>query len=156
MRYNRNVLIKLLCRNRPGLYNSDCVRNAFIKVLLNKNNEFVFVKARTFLYEEKDAIIAIQLLYYLAKRGHGKSQYELAKCYFNGWGVNKDLNKAVYWMKCARRKNVYNARDMTKAILSLSSNISAAKEKKRQVKRLISCIKGIKKHDRNIEEQEKY
>lgn len=46
-----------------------------------------------------------------AEKGHAKAQYCLGLCYFNGWGVEKNLEQAVKWFKAASDQGELNAKN---------------------------------------------
>ena len=48
-----------------------------------------------------------------AEHGYVESQYEIANCYAMGLGVEKDVNKAVYWYtKAAKQRHIYAKREL--------------------------------------------
>jgi hypothetical protein len=65
----------------------------------NENN-----KGESFLnevYSETNLTSAFELFQASSKLGYAKGQVNLAKMYINGWHAEKDLNKALYWLKQA-------------------------------------------------------
>ena len=45
-----------------------------------------------------------------AEKGDAKAQFNLGNCYFNGWGVSKNMAEAVKWYKKAARQGIPNAK----------------------------------------------
>jgi TPR repeat protein len=47
----------------------------------------------------------------LAKQGNSKKQFRLGWLYYNGYGVKKDLNKAIYWFKISAKQGNIQAKN---------------------------------------------
>lgn len=56
-------------------------------------------------YYHGDHLLAAQIWLEPAERGDAKSQSALGFLYLFGWGVTKDINKAVYWYVRAANQN---------------------------------------------------
>ena len=67
-------------------------------------------------YEE-----ALPLFEKLAREGDAEAMYYLGIMYYEGWGVDKDLDKAVEWWKKANRRGSLDAKYMLQTICSTSS-----------------------------------
>ncbi len=67
-------------------------------------------------YEE-----ALPLFEKLAREGDAEAMYYLGMMYYEGWGVEKDLDKAVEWWKRANRRGSLDAKYMLQTICSTSS-----------------------------------
>ena len=52
---------------------------------------------------------AVTLFEPLAAKGNDEAQYTLGYCYYNGLGVDKDLDKAMQWFKKSAKQNNLNA-----------------------------------------------
>ena len=67
-------------------------------------------------YEE-----ALPLFEELAREGNAEAMYYLGMMYYEGWGVDKDLDKAVEWWKKADRRGNLDAKYMLQTLCSTSS-----------------------------------
>ncbi len=67
-------------------------------------------------YEE-----ALPLFEKLAREGNAEAMYYLGMMYYEGWGVDKDLDKAIEWWKRANRRGSLDAKYMLQTICSTSS-----------------------------------
>ena len=57
----------------------------------------------------------------LAREGNAEAMYYLGMMYYEGWGVDKDLDKAVEWWKKADRRGNLDAKYMLQTLCSTSS-----------------------------------
>ncbi|BCD61766.1 MULTISPECIES: tetratricopeptide repeat protein [Nitratiruptor] len=73
------------------------------------------------LFEADKFDEALPLFKELAKNGDGEAMYYLGMMYYEGWGVEKDQNKAVEWWKKANRRGNLDAKYMLQTICSTSS-----------------------------------
>ena len=61
-------------------------------------------------YEAKDYETAVKLYKEAAEQGNEKAQFNLARCYAIGEGVEKDLKEAEYWFRKAAERGLEQAK----------------------------------------------
>ena len=72
-------------------------------------------------FENDRFLEALPLFEELAREGNAEAMYYLGMMYYEGWGVDKDLDKAVEWWKKADRRGNLDAKYMLQTICSTSS-----------------------------------
>jgi len=76
------------------------------------------------LFEKERFQEAKELFLPLAKEGDSEAMYYLGVMYYEGWGVERSLDKAVEWWKRAQRRGNLDAKYMLQTI-STSSSVSS-------------------------------
>ena len=61
-----------------------------------------------------------------AEKGDAVAQHELATCYLNGYGVEKDLEKHIYWLRLSAEQENVDA--MWRMFLSYARGIGVEKD----------------------------
>ena len=59
----------------------------------------------------KDQPRAVRLFAMSAEKGNAEGQYQLGRCYGNGWGIKKDYEKAVEWIEKSAEQNCVDAQE---------------------------------------------
>lgn len=83
-------------------------------------NQQLFQKAKS-AYLSGDFKTAATLFDSLAQNGNHEAQYSLGYMYYYSKGVNRDLNKAIYWFKLAASQGNSNAKQ---ALLTINNRIA--------------------------------
>ena len=73
------------------------------------------------LFESDKFKEALPLFKELAKEGNSEAMYYLGMMYYEGWGVEKNLDEAVKWWKMANRRGNLDAKYMLQTISTDSS-----------------------------------
>lgn len=55
------------------------------------------------------------MVYACAQKGNSKSQYMVAECFANGWGVTADIEKAKEWYDKAACQGLEAAKEKLKS-----------------------------------------
>ncbi|WP_281951257.1 tetratricopeptide repeat protein [Nitrosophilus kaiyonis] len=72
-------------------------------------------------FENDEYEKALPLFKSLAKDGNSEAMYYIGMMYYEGWGVEKDLDEAINWWKRANRKGNLDAKYMLQTISTDSS-----------------------------------
>ena len=72
-------------------------------------------------YEDRDFKKAYELLLPLAQSNSDEAQYFLGLLYYDGDGVEKDMQKAIYWFKRAKKRHNVDAASMLMECESVST-----------------------------------
>ena len=72
-------------------------------------------------YENREFEKAFKLFEPLAYENEGEAQYFLGLLYYDGDGVEKDMQKAVYWLKRAVKRHHVDAANMLMECDSVST-----------------------------------
>jgi len=73
------------------------------------------------LFENDKFKEALPLFKELAKKGNSEAMYYLGMMFYEGWGVEKNLDEAVKWWKMANRRGNLDAKYMLQTISTDSS-----------------------------------
>lgn len=85
---------------------NDITYNSITHNILGTTDEFIS-------HFELDSISDVKVLEYLslARQGDDESQFMLGQCYFNGYGIKKDLKEAVAWYQKSAEKGYSRAQE---------------------------------------------
>ena len=73
------------------------------------------------LFENDKFDEALPIFKKLAKDGNSEAMYYIGMMYYEGWGVEKDLDEAIRWWKMANRRGNLDAKYMLQTISTDSS-----------------------------------
>ena len=73
------------------------------------------------LFENDRFKEALDIFKELAKEQNSEAMYYIGVCYYEGWGVEKDLEEAKKWWKMADRRGSLDAKYMLQTISTDSS-----------------------------------
>ena len=68
-------------------------------------------------YHVQNKMLAKNYLEFAAKSGHTRAMFNLATMYFDGDGIEKSREKAIYWFKKAEKNGSESAIEMLKTLL---------------------------------------
>ncbi len=73
------------------------------------------------LFEKDRYQEAYEIFKELAREGDAEAMYYIGVLYYEGWGVEKSVDKAVEWWKRANRRGSLDAKYMLQTICATSS-----------------------------------